>query len=300
MERHRRTGYEVDGAIEASAIAGSLGRDLRTTAKRRRLTQAELARRVGLSGARVGEMQRGQGATAPLETWVKLGKAIGRRLAVSFSREIDPHEPRDAGHLAAQELVLGLARRHGRHADFELPTRPTDPARSIDVALRDGLDRTLIVVDHVNRLDDLGAAARATTRKVPEAEDLATVAAAAGRAYRASVCWLLVDTAANRRLVARYPEILQSRFPGSSLLRMGTVPEQDLATEPSRGSPGSIRDRAGSSRCGTGRPDRPGRTTAPPDRPRSSGRVRPRTGRPAPRACPAAPLASAGRRTGRR
>ena len=43
------------------------------------------------------------------------------------------------------------------------------------------------------------------------------VAARTGPAYRVAVCWLLVDTAANRRLVARYPEILQSRFPGSSL-----------------------------------------------------------------------------------
>jgi hypothetical protein len=31
------------------------------------------------------------------------------------------------------------------------------------------------------------------------------------------MCWLLVDTAANRRLVARYPEILEARFRGSSV-----------------------------------------------------------------------------------
>ena len=42
------------------------------------------------------------------------------------------------------------------------------------------------------------------------------VAARTGLAYRVALCWLLVDTAANRRLVARYPEILKSRFPGSS------------------------------------------------------------------------------------
>ena len=42
------------------------------------------------------------------------------------------------------------------------------------------------------------------------------IAARSGPAYRVAMCWLLVDTAANRRLVARYPEILQSRVPGSS------------------------------------------------------------------------------------
>jgi transcriptional regulator with XRE-family HTH domain len=216
MDRHRRTGFEVDGTIEASSIASSLGRDLRATARRRRLTQADLGRRVGLSGPRVGEIQRGQGASASLETWVKLGKAVGRPLAVSFSRDIDAHEPRDAGHLAAQELVLRLARRHGRRADFELPTRPSDPARSIDVALRDDAARALIVVEIWNRLDDLGAAARATSRKAVEAVGPAMIAARTGPAYRVALCWLLVDTVANRRLVARYPEILQTRFPGSS------------------------------------------------------------------------------------
>jgi transcriptional regulator with XRE-family HTH domain len=190
MDRHRRTRFEVDGSVEASSLAGSLGRDLRTTARRRRLTQVELGRRVGLSGPRIGEIQRGQGASASLETWVKLGKAVGRPLAVSFSRDIEAPEARDAGHLAAQELVFGLARRHGRRADFELPTRPSDAARSIDVALRDDAARALIVVEIWNRLDDLGGAARASSRKVVEAEGPAMIAARIGPAYRVALCWL--------------------------------------------------------------------------------------------------------------
>jgi hypothetical protein len=35
--------------------------------------------------------------------------------------------------------------------------------------------------------------------------------------YRVAAAWLLVDTAANRRLVARYPAIVRTRFPGSSI-----------------------------------------------------------------------------------
>ena len=225
MDRHRRTNVELEGTTQARSIADTLGRELKTTRSRRRLTQAQLGRRVGLSGARIGELERGDGATAPLEVWVKLGKAIDRPLAVSFSRDIEHHELRDAGHLAAQELVLGLARRHGRRADFELPTRPSDPGRSIDVALRDDAARALMVVEIWNRLDDLGAAARATTRKVFEAEGLAVLAARDGPAYRVATCWLLVDTVANRRLVARYPEILDSRFPGSSLAWVGCLVE---------------------------------------------------------------------------
>ena len=181
------------------------------------MTQKALGERIGLGQVRIGEIERGEGTTAPLDTWVALGIAIGRPLAVSFSRDIEPDEPRDAGHLAAQELVLRLARQHGRRADFELPSRSKDPARSTDVAVRDDPGRALILVEIWNRLDDLGAAVRATNRKRAEAEGPAVLAARDGAPYRVATCWLLVDTAANRRLVARYPEILDSRFRGPSL-----------------------------------------------------------------------------------
>ena len=217
MSRVRRTDTEVQAARESARIGATLGSDLQRTRRRRRVTQAAVGARVGLGQSRISDLERGDGATAPLDTWIALGIAIDRPLAVSFSRDIQPDEPRDAGHLAAQELVLRLARQHGRRADFELPTRPADPACSIDVALRDARARALIVIEIWNRLDDLGAAARATTRKLAEAEGPAVIAARDGPPYRVALCWLLVDTAANRRLVARYPEILHTRFPGSSL-----------------------------------------------------------------------------------
>jgi transcriptional regulator with XRE-family HTH domain len=217
MERRRRTTVEVLGTREAHTIAGALGREVRLTLKRRHQTHAELGERVGISRARVSELARGEGASAPLAVWIRLGLAIDRPLAVSFSRSLDTHGPRDAGHLAAQELVLRLVRQAGRKADFESPTRPADPSRSIDVAIRDDRARTIIVVEIWNRLDDLGAAARASSRKVSEAERLTVAAARDGKAYRVTLCWLLVDTSANRRLVGRYPEIMRSRFPGSSV-----------------------------------------------------------------------------------
>lgn len=181
------------------------------------MTQRALGARVGLGQARISDLGRGRGATAPMHTWIALGIAIGRPIAMSFSRDTEDEEPRDAGHLVAQELVLGLARTHGRRADFELPTRPADPARSIDVAIRDDRARAIIIVEIWNRLTDVGAAVRATTRKVAEAEGAAVLAAHGGQPYRVATSWLLADTAANRRLVARFPEIIASRFPGSSV-----------------------------------------------------------------------------------
>lgn len=217
MTRVRRTAAQVQGAREAARIGATLGGDLKRTRVRRRLTQRALGDRVGLSQGRISDLERGDGASAPLDTWLVLGLALDRPLAVSFSRDIEMDEPRDAGHLRAQELVLGLARRLGRRADLELATRPADPSRAIDVVIRDDPARCLVLVEIWNRLDDLGAAVRSTSRKRVEAQGLAILAAGDGTPYRVASCWLLVETAANRRLVARYPEIFAARFGGSSV-----------------------------------------------------------------------------------
>lgn len=217
MARVRRTGSEIQGARESARIAATLGEELQRTRKRRRLTQRALGKKVGLSQGRISDLERGRGASAPLDTWTALGLALGRPVAVTFSREIESDSTRDAGHLRAQELVLGLARRSGRRADFELPTRPSEPSRVIDVVLRDDQAKAIVIVEIWNRLDDLGAAVRSTSRKQVEAEGLAVLAAGDGLPYRVASCWLLIDTAANRALVARYPEILKARFGGSSV-----------------------------------------------------------------------------------
>jgi transcriptional regulator with XRE-family HTH domain len=156
LSRVRRTDAQVQGAREAARIAATLGGHLKRTRVRRRLKQRALGGRVGLSQGRISDLERGDGASAALDTWLALGLALDRPLAVSFSRDIETDEPRDAGHLRAQELVLGLARRLGRRADLELPTRPADPSRAIDVVVRDDLARCLVLVEIWNRLDDLG------------------------------------------------------------------------------------------------------------------------------------------------
>jgi transcriptional regulator with XRE-family HTH domain len=198
------------GDREATALAATLGAELRVTRRRRRMKQVELAARVGLRHARISELERGQGASAPLAVWLRIGLAIGRPFAAAFSRDVVA-SPRDAGHLAAQELVLELARIHGREGFFELATRPEDPSRSVDVGVRDDRYRVLILIEILNQTNDLGATVRASARKAAEVTALASF-----RGYRVATCWLLVDTAANRRLVARYPEILRVQFRGSS------------------------------------------------------------------------------------
>jgi transcriptional regulator with XRE-family HTH domain len=216
MERAaRRTSAALAGARETQALSASLGGEVRTSRRLLRMTQEALGARVGLRPARIGEIERGEGATASLATWISLGIALERPLAISLSRR-SGGELKDAGHLAIQELVLRLARESGYDASLELPVGRAWHPFSIDVVLRDRPRRTLVLDEIWNRLDDFGAALRNHDRKVDELERLALLQSGDGPSFRVAACWVMRATAANRAIVARYPEVIRTRFPGSS------------------------------------------------------------------------------------
>lgn len=219
MARRRRTDDELAGDLEASRAAATLGEELRRTRRRRRLTQQDVADRMGISRTRYSGLERGFGASAPLAVWFRAAAVLDRPLAVALSRDVTTPLA-DAGHVAAQELVLRIARHHGRAGRFELQTRASRSGGSVDVGLRDDPCRALILVEIWNALADLGSAARTTARKVVEAEGLAEF-----RGYRVATCWLLLDTAANRGVVRRHPEVFRSMFPGSSALWARAIAE---------------------------------------------------------------------------
>jgi transcriptional regulator with XRE-family HTH domain len=163
----------VAGDLEAQALAATLGAAIRAGRRRCRLSQAELGRQVGLCQAGVSAIERGLGAGVSLSTWVAFGLSVGQPLAVGFSRAPTPGVgPSDAGHLDLQELAARHAARHGWRATFELPTRPTDPRHSADLAVRDDPGRRLLILECWNRFGDLGAAARSSSRKMAEAAGL--------------------------------------------------------------------------------------------------------------------------------
>ena len=133
----------------------------------------------------------------------------------------------DVGHLAIQELVLRLGRAAGYAGSFELPTRPAEPWRSVDVGLASDARRRLLLSECWNTIGDVGAAARSSARKLAELEDLAT--ARWGDAAQVGLVWVVRASARNRSLIARYPEVFASRFPASSrawveALTAGTPP----------------------------------------------------------------------------
>jgi len=229
--RRRATEHEREIARRATAMSLSLARDVREGRVRLSMTQLVAAGKVGISQTAWSRIEAGLSGNVPLRTWIAIGIALGRPLAVGFSRPLDaPRGPVDGGHLEIQEHVLGLARATGRHATFELPTRPTDPSRSTDVGIRDDRHEVLIQTECWNTFGDLGAAIRSTNRKAVEAAAHA-IATAAGDAepYRVATVWVVRASAGNRALIARYPHILEAAFPGSSrrwvaALTLGTDP----------------------------------------------------------------------------
>jgi transcriptional regulator with XRE-family HTH domain len=198
------------------SVVDSLGKVVRDRRIRLRLTQAELAARVGVHQSWISRIELGRGRGLPLETWIALGVALGQPLAVAFSRPLgETREPADAGHLAMQERLLTLARATRRTAIFELPTRPADPSRSIDVCVRDARHRVLIIEEAWNTFGDVGAAARSTARKRAEAADLAATIDD-GPPYRVASVWVVRPSATNRSLLARFPGIFAAACPGPS------------------------------------------------------------------------------------
>lgn len=216
---------------EQLARAGEVVRQARL---RRRSTQARLGEAVGVGQSAISRLERGFGGGLTLDLWQRIAIALGMPFRLTFQR--DPQaDTSDAGHLAMQELVLRLGRAAGYHGTFELATKPSAPWRSIDVGLRDDRRRRLIVTECWNTFGDIGAAARVSARKTAEAEDLATAFWGADP-HRVELVWVVRATAPNRALVARYPEVFASRFPGSSAAWVAAL---TTGTEPP-GAPGLV------------------------------------------------------------
>jgi transcriptional regulator with XRE-family HTH domain len=216
--RSPRRGRQTVRRLEAQRAADEIVRRLavasRSARKRRGMTQAQLGERVGISQSEVSRIELGGGHAVPMATWVALADAVGLRPRFDLARDW-LEQPADAGHLAIQELLLRLARTTGSNGQFELPIRPNDPARSIDVFIRDDHRRRLIVAEAWNTFGDVGAGARSFDRKLAAARELA-VAIGNGKPYDVHGVWVVRATARNRELIGRYQEVFAGRFPGSS------------------------------------------------------------------------------------
>jgi transcriptional regulator with XRE-family HTH domain len=213
-ETKRRAPIERQALRVLQPVLAREGAKIRLARRRRRWTQKQLGVRCALSQQTISQMERGDGATLSHAAWQRAALVLGLTLDLKLGRD-KLEDTRDSGHLPIQELLLRLGRTIGLIRRFELQTRPSDPTGWSDVGLVDRANRRLMLFECVNVFGDIGASVRSSDRKASEAEGLA-IAMGRGEPYSVHVCWVIRDTRRNRELVARYPEIFGSRFPGSS------------------------------------------------------------------------------------
>ena len=228
MSRPRRPVLRAEAARRNAELLARLGKEVRDSRRRRGLLQRELAALASLTQSAVSRMERGLGGSFSVDAWQRVHTALYRPLNLAPSRDALA-ETVDAGHLAMQELVLSTARAAGWRGTFELPIRPVGGGtrHSIDVGLQHDARRVLGVVELWNTFDDIGAAKRSFAWKL-ERSDVA-VGVGGERPYRVAGCWVVRATRRNRELIARYPTLFRSAFPGSSAawarsLKEGTEP----------------------------------------------------------------------------
>jgi transcriptional regulator with XRE-family HTH domain len=212
--KKRRSNLEIEAIRELHANLRDVGLKVRLARKRRRWTQKHVGRRAELAQQTISQMERGDGATLSIAAWKRACMALSVPFEIKLGRDA-MELPADAGHLSIQEFMLRLGRRTGYDRTFELQTSSTDPARSTDVGLVSHAKRRLVRIECVNTFGNIGDAVRSSDRKQREAEGLA-IALGHGEPYSVHEVWVVRSTRRNRELIARYPEIFASRFPGSS------------------------------------------------------------------------------------
>jgi transcriptional regulator with XRE-family HTH domain len=215
MPGTKRVRARIIGEQRAAKEVARAGAAVLEARRCRRLTQSALARQAGLSRARLAALEAGRGGGAPAQVWFALGEALGIYLRFEFGR--DPQaQPRDAGHLDIQELLLRVAKLAGWERVFEARSGGWSSDRSVDVRLLDRNGRRLVIGECWNTFGDLGEATRSSERKARDAMEQAVAIAGNGAPYEVGLVWIVRDTSANRALVNRYAHIFESRFPASS------------------------------------------------------------------------------------
>jgi transcriptional regulator with XRE-family HTH domain len=215
----RRPSVDLEARRILRAVLAREGAKVRAARKRRGWTQVELARRTALKQPTISDLERGKGASVSLSIWQRVALVLEMFLDFKLGRD-KFEEPRDAGHLAIQELILRLGRVLGLSRRFELRNSPAAPTAWTDVGLIDREHRRLILYECVNSIGDIGASVRSSDRKQAEAEALA---AARAEPWTVHTCWVIRDTKRNRGLIARYPQTFESAFPGSSAEWVGAL-----------------------------------------------------------------------------
>jgi transcriptional regulator with XRE-family HTH domain len=221
----RATQEVMRGRARADAVAVRMGVGLRDARLAAAMTQADGAARARISQARWSELERGLGATAPIELWAVAAAAVGVRLAAFLEAVSGASPPRDIEHLRRQCAVVERCARGGWAAAPEMPVTRGGSGRVIDILLTRASRREAAVVEVWDLLPDVGAAFRSFDEKV---------AAVRGRlpGWTVSGAWVLRGTRRNRSLVAELEPLFAARFPGDGRAWLAALDEPASALPP--------------------------------------------------------------------
>jgi len=216
VSRTARSGANViAGRRRASAVATRLGVGLHDARLATGLRQVDAAARAGMSQTRYGELERGLGARATLETWACAAAAVGDQLVGFLERAPGATPPRDIEHLRRQASVIDFAQPGGWRA---LPELALDPgavrSRSIDVVLVRDATREAILVEVWDWFDDVGAALRSLDAKREALT--ARLERETGGGWTIRCLFVVRRTRRNVALVRELGPLFAARFPGNS------------------------------------------------------------------------------------
>lgn len=141
-------------------IRYALGDAIRTERRRRHWTLAELAARSGLAASTVHDLEHG--ACGSIETYVRVGRALGLELRVEFAdprRRADVRQDSDLVRAAMGELEIAHLRGHGYPVGVDEPYQHYQFAGRADVLAWDLDRRTLLHIENRTRFPDIQAVA---------------------------------------------------------------------------------------------------------------------------------------------
>lgn len=231
--RRARAGPKVAaGRRRADAVATRLGVSLRDARRRAGLRQVDVAAAAGISQPRIGELERGLGAGASIETWALAAAALGEQLVAFFEHAPGATPPRDIEHLRRQASLIELS------ASGEwrpLPELALDAgvarSRSADVVLLRLERREAVLTEIWDWFDHVGASFRSLDSK---RDGLATRLAREYPGEWTVRCLFVVRrTRRNERLLGELRPLFFARFPGSGVewLAALSMPARDLPSD---------------------------------------------------------------------
>jgi transcriptional regulator with XRE-family HTH domain len=216
MGRNSRMSKTAAGADRhATELAWKLGRMLRDARIAAGSTQAEAARRAGISQSTWSRLELERDARVTLAVLDRAGMAVGAPLDAFFRRSSAADQPRDAVHLRNQNLIIGTAATGGWRAIPEQPIdREVRSSRAADVLLQRGLEYAL--ADVWDWFDDVGAAERAWHRRLDAVERYAIARMVSDQQLpRVSGIWVVRATQRNRQVVSGSRHFFRAAFCGS-------------------------------------------------------------------------------------